>query len=149
MIEDYKNSENLGDIIASKMFAAYPQAFCTEILLHQADMLYNELLKEIPKEVFEEYDEGDQEVFTDRFHHRQFRNEIPNACIVDAILDTFAYQNELDKEKAYELRIYDLHDYPLSFDTEQDVYDFVEQYDCAPCTIFQNMGTWYKEIDSF
>lgn len=109
--------------------------------------------KSIPKEKFEEWEYGDSESYTDKYHHRKFPNEIENSCLVAMLLKKFVSlydeihvcDDEEHNGEKYNLRLYDFNDHDLYFSTEQDAETFASKFDPSPYTLYkQENGAWIE-----
>lgn len=104
------------------------------------NLLFLEVLKVLPVDTFEEW-EMDGELYTDKYYHRKFPNEIPNPMAVKHVLYHAANIMKLDANSNFELRLYDFADYSLYFQTKEDADEFAKKYDVAPASLYQICDT--------
>ena len=107
----------------------------------------------IPKEVMEFWLSCDMEVYTSEFHNRKYFNEIENDEATCYFLLQFlrligVETCESDSAK-YMVYIYDFNDFPVFFETEEDMDSFLDCYKVAPCVCFEkNDDMSWEEIQS-
>lgn len=120
----------------------------TEIeLLAQIGELRDIFRKMIDDEQYEEWFHGDYEMYTDKFHHRSYWNEIPNDVVTDYLFEQFVNLLEITESDAsqYSVSLYDFNDEYIYFENEDDMNSFIYNYDCAPYTVFEKDGDEYIE----
>lgn len=102
----------------------------------------------IPADMYEQYQYVDYEVYTDKYYHRKFFNEIENDDIIKNILENLinALKLEDTEDKKFCLSLYDLNDETIYFTTEKEMEDFVNHYGIAPCTAFAVKENSYVEL---
>ena len=85
---------------------------------------------------------GDYDVYTHRHHGNAFWNEIPLPKIIEVALEKACevYGIECNPIFKYELRLYDMSDYAISFETENKLNEFVNKNDVAPASAFYILG---------
>lgn len=110
--------------------------------------------KFIPKETFEEWIYADSEVYTDKYHHRKFQNEIENSDLIIMLLEKFVslyddihVSNDSSRmSEEYNLRLYDFNDYDLYFSSEQDAELFASEFSPDAYTLFKmEDGAWVEQ----
>lgn len=119
-----------------------------------------ELLKEacedvkgdIPKSLFEEWDNCVKEVYADKYHHGIDSYEIENFNLINLFLESFEYlfreyiiydDRSATGTESFELQLHGFNDYKLYFETEKDAYTFVEKFNPKPYTLFERLnGVW-------
>ena len=106
-----------------------------------------QVLNLIPEKLYNYYKDSDYEVYTDKYYHRMFFNEIENDDIVDNIFDVIANHFELyDDNRPFCLSLYDFNNAFIYFKTEADMNNFFCKYDIVPCTAYENKDTVYTEL---
>lgn len=110
--------------------------------------------KSIPAGTFEEWMYADSEVYTDKYHHRKFANEIENSDLVNILLEKFVslyddihvFTDSSRMNKEYNLRLYDFNDYDLYFLSEQDAELFASEFILDTYTLFKmEDGVWIEQ----
>ena len=113
----------------------------------------NAIQKIVPERVIDDCYDADYEVYTDRFYHRKFWNEIPNDRATTLAFDAFRttimdkYQTK-KSDDYYTVSFYDFNDADIQFDSKKLAESFIETHDCAPFTLFKVSGTRIEEIYS-
>lgn len=119
-----------------------------------------ELLKEacedvkgdIPKSLFEEWDNCVKEVYADKYHHGIDSHEIENFNLINLFLESFEYlfreyiiydDRSATGTESFELQLHGFNDYKLYFETEKDAYTFVGKFNPKPYALFERLnGVW-------
>lgn len=145
--------ENIGNGISkiNSLFSDFrtdnPNSLTEEQLVYQVNAFRNILDRHIPIMIKEEWYFADYNVYTDKFHHRKFWNEIENDSSVDYFLNAFVQIKKIgDSELPYMLLLYDFNDEALYFESEKKAKEFTLKYDCAPCTLFKQYSNHCEEI---
>ncbi|NLZ94404.1 MAG: hypothetical protein GX921_01085 [Bacteroidales bacterium] len=96
----------------------------------------------IPKDVREDLELNDYEIYTDKHHHRQYWNEIPLPMIALNFVDEYKKIADLNhtEESKYCAVIYDLSDDEFCFNTLEEMETFLRVEDVAPFTAFELVG---------
>ena len=107
----------------------------------------------IPKEVMELWLSCDMEVYTSEFHNRKYFNEIENdeaTCyFLLQFLQLIGVETCESDSAKYMVYIYDFNDFPVFFETEEDMDSFLDGYKVAPCVCFErNDDMSWEEIQS-
>lgn len=123
----------------------------TEFNLCQLNIMiqdFDEFVKlEIPKDLLEEWEFSDYEIYTDKYYHRKFWNEILNPDAVQEIFNKISEVLNADNtEFKYMLCSYDFNDKEMYFKTEKDINDLINKYNVAPCTAFSTENNQYIEL---
>ena len=112
----------------------------------------NAIQKIVPERVIDDCYDADYEMYTDRFYHRKFWNEIPNDRATEIAFNAFrdyiedAYKTGDSTE--FELSLYDYNDEAIFFSSLKAASDFIQHYDCCPYTLFQNSNGVSTELFS-
>ena len=122
-----------------------------DLTLWQLNMLIldfdNIIKKEIPEDLLDEWTYSDYEIYTDKYYHRCFWNEISNP---DAIEDIFKAIAEIfdgfNEDYEFLLDFYDFNDQGIQFSSEEKIEEFVKVFNVAPCTAFQINSNVAKEL---
>lgn len=101
-----------------------------------------------PADMYENCQYACYEVYTDKYYHRKFFNEIENDDIIENILDNLINALRLDstEDKKLCLSLYDLNDEMIYFFTEKEMEDFINCYGIAPYTAFAIKDNSYVEL---
>ena len=103
----------------------------------------------IPKDVKENWSYCDMEVYTDKFHHRKFFNEIENdkatEYFLKLIFEKLAVVTSDSDEMKFSLRLYDFNDCDIYFKSEDAADVFIEQYSIETCTGFEKENNEWIE----
>lgn len=96
---------------------------------------------------FDEWQYGDYEQFTDKYHHRKFWNDIENHEIIDALIQTFCRLWNNENHKIYtdsnydkslctwNVRLYDFNDFDLYFESQEETDTFINSFELEPITV--------------
>lgn len=126
-----------------------------DILMNIIESLIKSIANTITEEDRENITEyNDYTLYTNKYHYREYWNEIENDNIIDEALLKFCslvyiegHLNVLN-EHVYELRLYDLNDYPMYFDTLHSLKKFINKY-CIQCfTAFVYINSKFVEIST-
>ena len=146
MLENLDNNFERVSKIYKKFANSIHHAEDMRELTNLAENYEKELRELIPEDIYEEWDYGDYEVYTDKFHHRKFWNEIENHKSINAFLDRFLeVYYERPKKENFAVSIYDFNNYDITFEKLEDMEEFIEKYDIIPYTAFGIIdGEWYE-----
>lgn len=109
-----------------------------------AGKYFNLLKADIPQ--FDDWNYSDYEVYTDKFHHRKFWNEIENHESIEVFLEKFLeIFDAQDEPQNFSISLYDFNDYNIIFANENDLNSFICNFDVAPYTVFEHKdGVWVE-----
>lgn len=103
----------------------------------------------IPKDIMEEWEYCDYDVYTDAHHHRKFWDEIENDCSVEYFLNKFfellGIEVDESDDMMYIISLYDFNNYNVYFKTEAEMNSFLENYAVEPCTCFERENGVFVE----
>lgn len=104
----------------------------------------------IPSDMYEKCQYVDSEVYTDKYYHRKFFNEIENDIIIENILNNIIYVLKLDKteDKKLCLSLYDLNNEMIFFCTEKDMEQFTNNYSISLYTAYSVNNNSFVELYS-
>ena len=115
------------------------------------------LAKAIPEDKLEEWNCAANEVFTDKYHHRRFFNEIENPLPIDLCVrnfcrlftDSFIYTDDNFHDNCeWNLRISDLNNLDLYFESQEDLEKFTDNFmELSYCVFKRDTNgwiTWYS-----
>ena len=115
------------------------------------------LAKAIPEDRLEEWNYAANEVFTDKYHHRRFWNEIENPLPIDLYVmnfcrlftDSFIYTDDnFNNNCKWNLRISDLNNLDLYFESQEDLEKFTNNFmELSYCVFKKDTNgwiTWYS-----
>lgn len=114
--------------------------------------LSEELRKNIPCDLLEEYEGSDYEKYTDRYYHRQYWNEISNFDFIEIFLSKFEQlykscnNDTIDSNGEYCIRLYDFNDYEIYFKSLKSLEEFASLYDLVPYSVYKVNKTSYEEL---
>lgn len=150
MLENLKNGLDFTNELFEDFQKRHIDATDELTLLSQICEMRDILKASIPSKQLEEWEYSDYEIYTDKHYHRLFWNEIDNDKIVEYFFDKFREIVGVDNTDTSEfcVSLYDFHDEDVFFETEADMEDFLEKYDCAPYTAFQVEGNCLTELYS-
>lgn len=106
----------------------------------------------IPEAVRVFLDEQDYTVYTDKYYHRKFWNEIELPEFLNQLFyELRSFLNlEYQDVRTYELSLYDMSEEAFYFLTKEEVVQFANTVNCAPATLRQiitsNGGTYTEEL---
>lgn len=146
MAENLNNGFEKVDEIYEELKARLLSIDSIECLMLLAEEYFYELKKLVPDETYEDWFYSDYDIYTDKYHHRSYWNEIPNhQSIVDFLekfLEIFDAQNE---PQNFAISLYDFNNYDIIFANEDDLNSFLCNFDIAPYTVFEIKGdTWIE-----
>lgn len=141
MVQNLKNSKFATDEIFNKFRATFKDDPDTMSMLEYRLTDYTNILREnIPDDVYEDWRYCDYTVYTDKFYHRKFFNEIENDIAIEYFLEiAFKLLNistSADDSLKHNLRLYDFNDYDIYFATEEDMMSFFDEYTLETSTYF-------------
>ena len=120
-------------------------------LLEMINNFLTVIKETVPHDLKEEWDYSDYEVYTDKYYHRKFWNEIDNDDTINFFLDKFfkfvnVATDDSDDMK-FTLRLYDFNDFDVYFHNEKEAVEFIDRYASAPITAFSKDedGDWTEE----
>ena len=103
--------------------------------------------RKIREELLEEWEYSDYDVYTDKYYHRKFWNEIPNPDVIQEIfIKICEVLNVNNAEFKYMLCLYDFNEKEMYFKTEKDMIDFIIKYYLAPCVAYVLKNGHYTEM---
>lgn len=103
--------------------------------------------KKISEDTLEDWTCSDYDVYTDKYYHRKFWNEIPNPNIVQEIFDKISEILKTDNSNSeYMLCVYDFNDKALYFKSENEMTNFVNEYHLCPSVAFVLKENHYTEL---
>lgn len=122
-----------------------------DLTLWQLNMMIldfdNIVKKEIPEDLLDEWTYSDYEVYTDKYYHRKYWNEISNP---DAIEDVFNAITEIfdgfNEDYEFLLDFYDFNNQGIQFPSEEKIEEFIDVFDVAPCTAFKTKDNALVEL---
>lgn len=135
---------NVSKVIQYKPIAGYIE----EQIVAHIITTRNKVKALIPADMYENCQYACYEVYTDKYYHRKFFNEIENDDIIENILDNLINALRLDstEDKKLCLSLYDLNDEMIYFFTEKEMEDFINCYGIAPYTAFAIKDNSYVEL---
>ena len=157
ILENENNGYDKSNELFSKFCSSNTVPESEEELLVQITVFNDMLEKEIKTFMHNEEYEcllwGDYENYTAKFHHRKYWNEIENDVSVNYFLLRFLQLKKIDAKPLgsslfYFVSIYDLNDEDAFFETKDAAEKFIDRYDCAPCTLFEQNGSIINEVCS-
>lgn len=95
---------------------------------------------------------NDYTLYTNKYHYRKYWNEIENDDVIDEALLKFCSLVNIEgclddtDEYFYEVRLYDLNDYPMYFDTLYSLKKFIKEYRIQCFDTFVYNGSECVEI---
>lgn len=147
MVENLDDGLSKIDSILSEFRLIDPAPTTEGQLIAQVRAFKKMLNGRIPIKIKEEWNYSDHSVYTDKFHHRKFWNEIENDNSVNYFLSAFIQIKKLGNSNfPYMLLLYDLNNEALYFKSEEKAKQFIDKYDCAPCTLFKQYSNHCEEI---
>lgn len=140
---------------AAKMTANLDEITTPRELVMFVQLFNTELKANIPGAILDKWETGDYKVFTDKYHHRKYLNEIENHDTINSLIEKFI---ELSKDEykvsgketdnmLWMIEVYDFNDYGLYFETEEDLNKFLGEFDIASCVVFSREpgGNWFEQ----
>ena len=121
---------------------------------------FNCHLKEhIPKHILVDWEVSDYEVYTDKYHHRKYWNEIDNGVLLDIIIERFialysnigtihTYDTYSTDKTIWNLRLYDFNDYNVYFESLEALEQFTNCFNPDTYTVYSRepeKNWWYEE----
>lgn len=125
-------------------------------------LLKEHCVDEVGDTQFGDWEWGDHEQFTDKYHHRKFWNEIENPEIIDELIHTFCKLWNNENHKIYtdsnydksictwNVRLYYFNDFDLYFENPEETYAFVEDFSLdTPIFCREPNESEWKEVYNF
>lgn len=120
-----------------------------EGLTDLAEEYFNNIKKLIPDETYEKWEHSDYEVYTDKYYHRQYWNQIRNHKSITDFLETFLkIFDAQDEPQNFAISLYDFNNYDIIFANEDDLNSFICNFDIAPYTVFEIHDNNWDEMYS-
>lgn len=114
--------------------------------------LSEELRKNIPCDILDDYENSDYEKYTDRYYHRQYWNQIPNFDFIEIFLSKFEQlykacnKDTIDTKGEYCIRLYGFNDYEIYFKSLESLEKFASLYDLIPYSVYKVNKSYYEEL---
>lgn len=138
------------NIFADKIRACENLVELTELLKEACE----DVKDDIPKSLFEEWDNCVREVYADKCHHGIDSYEIENFNLIKLFLESFEYlfreyviydDRTATGTESFEVQLHGFNDYKLYFEVEKDAYTFVEKFNPKPYMLFEKEnGVWTR-----
>lgn len=151
MLQNIKEDEFL-NYIDDKLWKDFKSKVdIADLTLWQLNMMIldfdNIIKKEISEDLLDEWTYSDYEVYTDKYYHRKYWNEISNP---DAIEDIFNAITEIfdgfNEDYEFLLDFYDFNNQGINFLSEEKIEEFIKVFDVAPCTAFETKDNALVEL---
>ena len=142
---NYKRVDEVFETVKNNLASAETLGDITEV----AEQYFEGIKALIPAETYEEWFDADYEVYTDKYHHRKFWNEIENHESIEVFLEKFLdIFDATDEPENFAVSLYDFNNYDIIFANEEDMNSFICNFDVAPYTSFRICGDHWEEIES-
>lgn len=147
MVENLDNGLLKIDSLLSEFKLKDPVPTTEGQLIAQVRAFKKILNSRIPIKIKKKWDYSDHSVYTDKLHHRKFWNEIENDNSVNYFFNAFVkIKNLEDSFLPYMLSLYDFNNEALYFASKEKAKQFIDKYDCAPCTLFKQYDGYNEEL---